>query len=66
MIMHRHRKTGESEIHGFRGPVSIDEEPMAHGGVRITERCKCGAVRHINSNGNYLEKGEWYQPEEQS
>lgn len=44
----------------FRGPApGARENPMAHGGCRVTERCACGAVRVTNVNGIYVEVGTW-------
>jgi hypothetical protein len=37
---------------------------MAHGGVTHYERCRCGAVRMINSTGpGRSEQGEWERPD---
>ena len=43
----------------FAGPVSRDENPMAHGGTTETEYCRCGAVRDVNRNGCHAEIGPW-------
>jgi len=45
----------------FVGPLGVlDEEPRAHGGVQITERCAdCGAERTVNANQGFREEGPW-------
>ncbi len=54
-----HARAGRTET-TFRGPApGARENPMAHGGSRVTERCACGAVRVTNVNGIYVEVGAW-------
>jgi hypothetical protein len=44
----------------YSGPVSRDENPMAHGGICTVETCqRCGATRKTNVNGNHIEEGLW-------
>jgi hypothetical protein len=54
-----------SDTHAFSAPISGAEyNPAAHGNVKITEHCRCGAVRHCNINGRHEEQGPWDMPHE--
>lgn len=59
---HRHR-VKSSVDKPFTGSVSDNENHMAHGGTRVVETCRCGAVREANINGCHVEQGEWYTPD---
>ena len=70
----KHRKTKDSPERGYTGSVAIysssrgrwltEENRAAHGGIAWTETClDCGATRNINSNGNHVEKGPWWNDE---
>lgn len=49
----------------FSGPVSLDPNPSAHGGITYEETCSdCGARRGVNVNQFFYEYGEWYMVEE--
>ena len=47
----------------FTGPVRFPGErgyePVAHGNVRFTARCSCGALRVTNVNAGRREIGPW-------
>ena len=43
----------------YRGPVSRDEDPSAHGCIEILDECHCGAQRRRNVNGWHEEAGPW-------
>lgn len=65
VIMHKHRAQTATTT-AYTGPVArkladgtFAPEPRAHGGVRYTERCACGAERAINASGGYMECGQW-------
>lgn len=60
----RHKVHKTSDALPFFGPVSSQENPKAHGGVRFEQECKCGAVRSILVNGPHREIGHWYMPED--
>ena len=54
---HRHKNTQER---GYVAPVSICENPSAHGWMCIVETClKCGAVRKTNINQRHTETSGW-------
>ena len=62
-MAHRH-KTKTCEIYGYSGSiVGAREERRAHGGVRIVDRCACGATRATNSTGKFREQGPWRLPD---
>lgn len=58
MKMHTHRMSRTRTL-PFRGPVSADQDPRAHGNITVEETCRCGAQRLVNRNQQYVEKGEW-------
>lgn len=61
-MKHQHKadKTRQ-EFRAYTGGVSRDQEPRAHGGCCIVDRCRCGAYRKTNSNAGYLELGPWIE-----
>lgn len=60
-MAHRHREHTCTTV-GYRGTArGADENRAAHGGVCHIERCRCGALREVNSNGGHLERGTWYR-----
>lgn len=64
-MTHKHRMISESEPRPFTGTVNPqDPWEAAHGGICVTERCKCGHERNVNVNGNHAEYGHWHQPEQ--
>ena len=59
-MAHRHRaKTRETR--GYMGTVRapVEENRAAHGGVTHVDTCACGARRETNSNGRFVERGQW-------
>lgn len=65
--MHRHRPQGEPTIRPYTGPIRDArgrENPRAHGNIRETARCGCGAVRERNLNGSHVESSGWIEREE--
>ncbi len=64
-MKHRHAPVRElTRERPFMGPVHNSvrgPNPAAHGGVTITESCRCGMERRINVNGRYREAGRWCQ-----
>lgn len=58
-----HRAESQSEPRCFVGPVAraphTDENPAAHGGIEVTETCRCGATRGVLINGRHEEQGPW-------
>jgi hypothetical protein len=62
---HRHRKK-TSVTHGYTAPIrGAEYNPRAHGGVRITQTCSCGATRHINSTGTDPKRNQEVGPWEE-
>ena len=60
---HIHRAVPElSRTVGFAGPVSREQNPVAHGGVCTIDTCRCGAQRKTNHNAGQIERGSWYEP----
>ena len=59
--MHKHKaKANATTTTGWIHCVAAgDCDGSAHGGVTHREVCSCGAVRHVESNGNYQERSEW-------
>lgn len=58
---HGHEAAAKTEVTGFQGPVSRDENRAAHGNIMVTETCvHCGAERSRNVNGIHVEQGEWH------
>ena len=57
----QHEVVHERSESCYRGSVSIhDENPRAHGGVRVEVECAaCGARRSENRNGKHVEIGGW-------
>ena len=45
----------------YTGPVSRNENPLAHGCICEIEVCDCGAERRANVNGCYVEQGSWVE-----
>lgn len=63
-MSHQHRAIqGEQETTTYRGPVAEIQDRAAHGGVRIVDRCACGATRETNRNQGHVERGLWRGPE---
>lgn len=59
----RHRCQSTSDDYCFTGCVACyDCNPAAHGGIRYSEYCRCGAERSVNENQCYVEKSEWTYP----
>jgi len=62
---HRHRVKTSEGPYGFDGCVAPDRcNPVAHGGVRYREICRCGAYRRRNSTGGIQgreEVGRWIE-----
>ena len=61
-MSHRHRMSTTSEPHPFRGPAHRPQRPnpAAHGGYAEVHRCRCGAQKVVNRNGDHAEHGAWY------
>jgi hypothetical protein len=63
MPKHTHRAIpSQSSMRGYCGhSVRPDApNPLAHGGVTITDYCRCGATRRTNSTGiGRRERGRW-------
>ena len=57
-MTHTHTPALRSE-RGYRGPVSRDENPAAHGCIEVLDECHCGAQRRRNVNGWHEEAGPW-------
>ena len=57
----RHSRVQIVREEAFMGPLGVfDEEPRAHGGVRLVEKCsECGAERTVNANQGFREEGNW-------
>ena len=59
---HRHR-TVRTDVRCYSGPITgAEPNPAAHGNVRVTQHCACGAVRRANVNGCHVEAGPWVEP----
>ena len=60
---HKHSKVAKLTITtAYSGPVTnipSKINPAAHNGIRQIDTCRCGAVRHININGDHQERSEW-------
>lgn len=65
-MSHRHRMSTTSEPHPFRGPAHRPQRPnpAAHGGYAEVHRCRCGAQKVVNRNGDHAEHGAWYSVRE--
>jgi hypothetical protein len=61
MSQHVHKAiSGKTQILGWTGCVKRRPcDGKAHGGVVYLDRCRCGAVRRIESNGNRKVNGGW-------
>jgi hypothetical protein len=58
---HRHYL---SEDYGYTGPVSVNQNPAAHGNITRVDTCQaCGAVRRTNINGGHTETSGWKRKE---
>lgn len=55
---HKHRPKAISIV-PFSGPVVADQDRRAHGGHAERQVCRCGAVRTVNVNGRWAERGPW-------
>jgi len=58
MKHHTHR-VDTTIIRPFLGSVAAPPKPEAHGNICQIDRCKCGATRRTNINGQYSERGKW-------
>ena len=58
---HAHEPAADKSRRPYTGPVTRDENPAAHGCIRLTEACACGATREVNVNGRHREEGAWTQ-----
>jgi len=61
-----HQHTAQTEIeqpffYCVAGPDGCN--PAAHGGVILRQRCACGAIREVASNGGHVERGAWRERE---
>lgn len=55
-----HEAVSTSDPWPFSGPVNPrDENRAAHGGIGVTETCRCGAERSTLINGLHTETGRW-------
>lgn len=55
-----HTETKDVATRAFRGSVSRDENPAAHGGVCVDVECTgCGAHRSENRNAGHIEVSPW-------
>ncbi len=62
--MCKHENTEAGAPRPFFGPVSSDENPMAHGNICVEYRCvECGARQKVNINGGHEENGPWFHAE---
>lgn len=60
MTAHKHRANPHYRLtRSFFGPVTLRENPAAHGNVCHIDTCQCGAVRFTNINGTHSERGRW-------
>jgi hypothetical protein len=64
-MAHRHRANPrKNKIRAYTGPiVGAVENRRAHGGIRYTQECDCGATRSSNCNGVAEERGPWVAPD---
>lgn len=60
---HKRHRAESWVVKPFTGPVSLQQNQMAHGGRCFVMRCKCGAERRINENGRHIERGPWEEPQ---
>lgn len=64
-MAHKH-EVRESRTHAWSACIAKPHQHCdgsAHGGVTFVEKCECGAVRKIESNGKHTLAGIWYFPE---
>lgn len=62
MKMHRHKAIARTTscFSACAAPSRCNQ--AAHGGLRVIERCACGATRTSNRNGRHAEDGRWQIP----
>ena len=58
---HQHRVAREDAERCYQFAVADPENEAAHGGVSCVQRCRCGASRIQNRNGQHIETGKWVQ-----
>lgn len=66
MADHQHRpKDNLTRERPFSGPArgASKQNPKAHGGFTVVETCGCGAMREINVNRTWVERGAWIEAE---
>lgn len=49
----------KTDLVGYTGGVSRDQEPRAAGGICVVEHCVCGDTRKRNENAGFVEQGDW-------
>ena len=61
--MYRHRPDPTlATVRPFSGAVAKRQNRAAHGNVCVVDRCRCGAERRSNINGQHVERGKWGEP----
>jgi hypothetical protein len=65
--IHRHRKFVRGEDYGWTSgdcptPDMCAAQPqrqVAHGGIRYTIICRCGATQKVEANASRINRGPW-------